>query len=94
MLWRHGRNLDKVENDDYSVLNFTTIFDNDGKELKKLLNIGLEKENQVTLNVQVDSASPVSFLKKNVLHELKLRDPYCENLSGGQSNQGFILWIY
>ena len=64
------------ENDDYSVLNFTTIFDNDGKELKKLLNIGLEKENQVTLNVQVDSASPVSFLKKNVLHELKLRDPY------------------
>ena len=24
----------------------------------------------------MDSASPVSFLKKNVLHELKLRDPY------------------
>ena len=64
------------ENDDYSVLNVTTIFDNDGKELKKLLNIGLGKENQVILNIQVDSASPVSFLKKNVLHELKLRDPY------------------
>ena len=64
------------ENDDYSVLNVTTIFEEDGKGLKKLLNIGLGKENQVILNIQVDSASPVSFLKKNVLHELKLRDPY------------------
>ena len=64
------------ENDDYSVLNVTTIFDNDGKELKKFLNIGLAKENQVVLNIQEDSASPVSFLKKNVLHEVKLRDPY------------------
>ena len=54
----------------------TTIFDDDGKELKKILNIGLGKENQVFLNIQVDSASPVSFLKKNLLHELKLRDPY------------------
>ena len=64
------------ENDDYSVLNVTTVFDNDGKELKKLLNIGLEKEIQVILNIQVDSASPVSFLKKNVLQELKLQYPY------------------
>ena len=64
------------ENDDYSVLNVTTIFDEDGKELKKLLIIGLGKENQVILIIQVDSASPVSFLKKNVLHELKLRYPY------------------
>ena len=39
------------ENDDYSVLNVTTIFGEDGKELKKLLNIGLGKENQVILNV-------------------------------------------
>ena len=64
------------ENDDYSVLNVTTIFDEDGKELKKLLKIGLGKENQVILNIQVDSASPVSFFKKNVIQELKLRDPY------------------
>ena len=40
------------------------------------MNIGLGKENQVILKIQVDSASPVSFLKKNVLHELKLRDHY------------------
>ena len=59
-----------------TVLNVTTNFDNDGKELKNLLNIGLGKENQVNLNIKVDSASPVSFLKKNVLHELILRDSY------------------
>ena len=28
----------------------------------------------VNLNIPVDSASPVSFLKQNVLHELKLRN--------------------
>ena len=54
----------------------TTIYDNQGKELKKLLNIGLGKENQVIFTIHVDSASPLSFLKQNVLHELKLRDPY------------------
>ena len=27
------------------------------------------------MNIPVDSASPVSFLKQNLLHELKLRDP-------------------
>ena len=64
------------DNDDYSVLNVTTIYDNQGKELKKLLNIGRGKENQVILTIQVDSTSPVSFLKQNFLHELKLRDPY------------------
>ena len=48
-------------NNDYSVLNVTTIFENDRK---------------VILNIQVDSNSPVSFLKKNILHEMKLRDPY------------------
>ena len=29
----------------------------------------------VSMNIAVDSASPVSFLKQNVLHELKLRYP-------------------
>ena len=64
------------DNNDYSVLNVTTIYDDQGKELKKLPIIGLGNENQVILNIQVDSASPVSFLKQNVLHELKLGDPY------------------
>ena len=46
------------KNDDYFLLNVTTIFDNEGKELKKLLNIGLGKKNQIILNIQVDSGSP------------------------------------
>ena len=64
------------DDEDYSVLNVTTIFDNDEKELKKLLNFGLEKENFVQLKRQVASASPVSFLKRNVLREIKLRYPH------------------
>ena len=48
--------------DDYSELNVTTIYDNEEKELKKLLNIGLGKENLVIVNIQVDSASQNEFL--------------------------------
>ena len=33
----------------------------------------------VSMNIAVDSASPVSFLKQNVLHELKLRYPNLKN---------------
>ena len=73
----------QFENDDYSVLNVTTIFDEEGKELKKLLSIGLRKENQVILNIQVDSASPVSFLKKKRVTRIETTRPLLENLSGG-----------
>ena len=44
-------------------------------ETKKLVNIGLGDDAIVNLNIPVDSASPVRFLKQNVLHELKLRNP-------------------
>ena len=37
------------------------MIDNDGKELKKLFNIGLGKENFVQLNKKVDSVSPKVF---------------------------------
>ena len=63
------------DNDDYSVLNIRTIYDTNGLETKKLVNIGLGDDAIVYLNIPVDSASPVSFLKQNVLHELKLRNP-------------------
>ena len=63
------------DNDDYSVLNIRTIYDTNGLETKKLVNIGLGDDAIVNLNIPVDSASPVSFLKQNVLHELKLRNP-------------------
>ena len=36
--------------------------------------MGLGEDAIVKMNIAVDSASPVSFLKQNVLHELKLRN--------------------
>ena len=62
-------------NDDYSVLNIRTIYDTNGLETKKLVNIGLGEDAIVNLNILVDSASSVSFLRQNVLDELKLRNP-------------------
>ena len=62
------------DNDDYFVLNIRTIYDTNGLETKKLVNIGLGDNSIVNLNIPVDSASPVSFLKHNVLHELKTRN--------------------
>ena len=44
-------------------------------QTKKLVNIGLGDDTIVNLNIPVDSARPVSFLKQNFLHELKLRNP-------------------
>ena len=34
------------------------------------------KDNQVIMKIQLDSASPVTFLIRNLRHEMKLRDPY------------------
>ena len=62
------------DNDDYFVLKIRTIYDTNGLETKKLVNIGLGEDAIVNMNIPVDSASPVSFLKQNVLHELKLRN--------------------
>ena len=64
------------ENDDYSVLSIRVIYDTNGVETKKLVDVGLGDDAIVNLNVPVDSASPVSFLKQNVLHELKLSNPH------------------
>ena len=66
----------------------TKIFDNVGKELKKLNNIGLEKENIVQLNIQVDSASTINFLKQNVLHELELCDTEIKTYAVKQATKG------
>ena len=54
------------DNDDYSLLNIRTIYDTNGMETKKLVNIGLGDDAIVYLIIPVDSASPVSFLKQNV----------------------------
>ena len=51
------------------------------------MNIVKGKESFVQLNIQVDSARPISFLKRNVLHELKLRDPYLKNNAVDQATK-------
>ena len=63
------------DDNDFSVLSVRTIYDTNGLEIKKRLNIGLGWEMIVNMNIPVDSASPVSFLKQNMLHEFKLRYP-------------------
>ena len=63
------------DNDDNSVLNIRTIYDDNGIETKKLVIIGLCEDAILNMNIPVDSASPVSLLKQNALHELKLRVP-------------------
>ena len=52
------------DNDEYSVLNVITVFVSDGKELKKLLHSGLEKENLVHINNQVDSSALLIFQRR------------------------------
>ena len=64
----HDQNPERAKNNDCSVLNNTTMFDNDRKEHRKLLNIGLGEEKPVILNIQVDSATSINLLKRNVLH--------------------------
>ena len=63
------------DDDDFSVLSVRAIHDNNGLETKKLLNLGIGWDMIVNMNKPVDSASPVSYLKQNVLREIKLRYP-------------------
>ena len=63
------------DDDDFSVLSVRTIYDKNGLETKRLLNIGIGWDMIVNMNIPVDSASPVSFLKQNVSKESKLRYP-------------------
>ena len=63
------------DDDDFSLLIVRTIFDKNGQETTKLLIIGMGWEMIMNLNIPVDSTSPVSFLKRNGLHEIKLRCP-------------------
>ena len=63
------------DTDDYSLLNIRTIHDQNSLETKKLVNIGLGEASIVNMNIPAGSASPLSFLKQKVLHELKRREP-------------------
>ena len=66
---------EQSDDDDFSVLSVRTFYDKNGLETTKLLNIGLGWEMIVIINIPVDSASPVNFLKQNGMQEIKLRYP-------------------
>ena len=53
-----------------------TVFNHEGLELKKTLMVSLGNSNPYCTEIQIDSASPVSFMKKDLLHELKIRDRF------------------
>ena len=61
------------DDDDFLVLRVRTVFDKNGLESKKILNIGMGWEMIVNMNISVDSVRPVKFIKENVFHELKIR---------------------
>ena len=72
---KHGQSDDE----NFAVLSLRTLYDQNGLETKRTLNIRLGSEMIVIMNIPVDSASPVSFLKQNVIYELKLRCPNLNN---------------
>ena len=54
-----------------------TVVNHEGLELKKTLKVSLGNFNPYCTEIQIDSASPVvSFMKKDLLHELKIRDRF------------------
>ena len=53
-----------------------TVFNHEGLELKKTFKVSLGSFNPYCTEIQIDSASPVSFMKKDLLHELKVRDRF------------------
>ena len=72
---KHGQSDDE----NFALLSLRTLYDQNGLETKRTLIIRLGSEMIVSMNITVDSASPVSFLKQNVIHELKLRCPNLKN---------------
>ena len=53
-----------------------TVFNHEGLELKKTLKVSLGNFNPYCTEIQIDSASPVSFMKKDLILELKIRDRF------------------
>ena len=80
------------DNEDYSVLNVTTVFDSNGKDLKNLLNIGVGKEILVQLNIQIDSANPISFFEKKP--QIENERPVSKITTSWTSNKGPLLRLY
>ena len=53
-----------------------TVFNHEVLELKQTWNVSLGNFNTYCTEIQIDSASPASFMKKDLLHELKIRDRF------------------
>ena len=53
-----------------------TVFNHECLELKKTLMVSLGNFNPYCTEIQIDAASPVSFMKKDLLHKLKIRDRF------------------
>ena len=53
-----------------------TVFNHEGLELKKTLMLSLGNHNPYFTIIQINSDNPVSFVKKDLLHELKKRDNF------------------
>ena len=53
-----------------------TVFNHEGLELKKTLMVSLGNFNPYYTEIQIDSASPVSFMKIDLLQELKIPDRF------------------
>ena len=53
-----------------------TVFNHEVLELKKTLMVSLGYFNPYYSEIQIDSASPVSFMKKDLPHELMIRDRF------------------
>ena len=51
-----------------------TVFSHEGLELKKTLMVSLGNFNPYCTEIQIDSANAVSFMRNDLLHELKIRD--------------------
>ena len=64
-----------------------TVFNHEGLELKKTLKISLGNFNPYCTEIHIDSASPVSFMKKDLLHELKIRDRFFKVRTCGRNNK-------
>ena len=64
--------IDDDDYDDYSVFNMRTISVDNGLENFFSGNIGIGEDQNINLNILVNLANPVSFLKQNVLRDLKL----------------------
>ena len=73
--------------DDFSVLSVRTIYDKNGLETKKLLNIGIGWVMIVNMNIPVDSASPVSFFKTECTTRNQIEIPEPQDTPSGEKNK-------